>query len=302
MNFIYISFLLIGSAILCSFYERVINHHHVKTKWLYRLHYAATAAACYIIIQIYNPAVFLTVAAATLCIVRGYDLVRSRCAPRVGDVALITELSRDMALFVLLFWAFRTFIFDYSPIPSASMEPTLLAGDLISINKMAYQVKIPPLKNPLYKFASPKRGEIVVFNSPIDPQTFYIKRVIAVGGDKVEYRNKQYFVNGLPYEQTDKNLTFSQTSDTKQWLSTLSENTGGVTHKIQLNSSTFDKDQAYDVPKDHYFVSGDNRDFSFDSRMFGAIPETLIVGRATHILTHFQLPTILSFSRTQELT
>ncbi|MEC7030351.1 MAG: signal peptidase I [Pseudomonadota bacterium] len=301
MNFIYISVLVIVLALASTIYERVIHHRHVKPKWLYRLHYAAIIGGCYIIIQIYNPAAFLTAAAAVLSLVRIYDLIRNHYAPRTGEIALITEFSRDMTVFVIIFWAFRTFIFDYSPIPSGSMEPTLLAGDLISINKMAYQVKIPPFGKPLYRFSSPKRGEVVVFNSPLDPHTFYIKRVIAVGGDKVEYKNKQYFVNGTPYVQTEKQLDYTSAPGGKQWLTTANENTDGIIHQIQLNNS-FGPDLVYDVPEGHLFVSGDNRDFSFDSRMFGPISEDLIVGRATHILTHFQLPTLVSFSRTHKLT
>lgn len=300
MNFIYLSLLVITLALLSSAYERLIHHRHVKPKWLYRLHYAAILACCYIIIQVYNPAVFLTAAALVLPTVRVYDIFRNRFAPRSGEVALITEFSRDMTVFVVLFWAFRTFVYDYSPIPSGSMEPSLLTGDLIAINKMAYQVKIPPLNKPLYRFSEPKRGDVVVFNSPLDQQTFFIKRVIAVGGDKVEYRDKQYIVNGQPYEQGEKQLNYTNSTNGKQWLTTATENTDGTIHQIQLNN-TFGPELVFEVPEGHYFVSGDNRDFSFDSRMFGPIHGDLIVGRATHILTHFQWPTILSFSRTHKL-
>ena len=266
-----------------------------------RLHWGAAISFGYIIIQVYNAAAFLTILTVMNLVTKGYDYYREHYAPRKQEIALITELSRDMWLFLLVFWAFRTFIYDYSPVPSGSMEPTLQAGDLVAINKLSYQVKIPPFMKPLYQFGKPQRGDIVVINSPLEPETFYIKRIIAVGGDTVEYKNKQYIVNGKPYEQSDKTTEYGESSNGANWYTQANERINGRVHKIQLDAAKFHQTMSITVPDGQYFISGDNRDYSLDSRFFGPINEDSIVGKATHIITHFQLPTLLSFSRTGEI-
>lgn len=301
MSFIYIASLVIIIAIIASIHQRLILKRANKTKSMYRLHWGAVIAASYLIIQIYNPVVFLTAAAGILTLARGYDYLREKYSPRQHDIALITELSRDMWLFVLIVWAFRTLVYDYSPVPSGSMEPTLLAGDLVAVNKLAYQVKIPPLKKPLYVFSTPQRGDVVVINSPLDPEQFYIKRIIAVGGDTVTYRDKMYYVNDKVYPQNDKKLYYTESSNGSGWYAQADEVINDKVHKIQLDDSQFNKEVSFQVPEGKYFISGDNRDFSLDSRMFGPIDGDSIVGKATHILVHFQLPQLISLSRTGEI-
>lgn len=290
--FIYLATVVLISAFLASIYQHFILKLSKKPLWVYRLHYGAIFAFAYIVIQVYNAAVFLTVATAIILVNKLYDLAM----PQRENISILTENSRDMWLFLLIFWAIRTLVYDYSPVPSGSMEPTLLTGDLIAINKMAYQVKIPPISTPLYQFSKPKRGDVIVFNSPITPNEYWIKGVIAVAGDRVEYVNKQYFVNGKPYVQSNHELNYDQSSKTS-WMMQASEEIDGKTHKIQLDKRQFDKSIDITVPDNMYFVSGDNRDYSLDSRMFGPIPEENVVGKATHVITQFTLPWLISFQR-----
>lgn len=288
MVFINIATLIVLTAFLASAYQYVVLQTNVKPKWIYRLHYAAMFSLAYLVIQIYNAAVFLTFATIVMLVTKAYDMTRDS----KREIALITETSRDIWLFLLIFWFVRTTIYDYSPVPSGSMEPTFFAGDLIAVNKMAYQVKIPPMSKPLYTFAKPKKGDIVIFTSPINPNEYWIKRVIATAGDHVVYKNKQYIINGEPYQQSNHSL-----HPEKNWLSQADETIADLTHRIQLDNRQYNKPLDIIVPENSYFVSGDNRDFSMDSRIFGPIHQNSIVGKATHIIAHFSLPSIVSFHR-----
>ena len=301
MNFTIIAFVVVFLAFAASIHQHFVLKRKTKTQWMRRLHWGAAISFSYLVIQLYNPAVFMTALATIGVVCKSYDLFRAKYAPREHEISLVTELTRDMWLFVLVFWAFRTLVYDYSAVPSGSMEPTLEAGDLIAINKLAYQVKIPPIRKPLFKFNTPERGDIVVINSPIDPETFYIKRIIAVGGDTVVYKNKQYIVNGKPYEQSNKKLSYTKSYSGDGWYTHLTETIDEKAHSIQLDDAKFNKTVEIVVPEGQYFISGDNRDYSLDSRIFGPINEDSIVGKATHIITHFELPGIISFSRSGEL-
>ncbi|MCP8352130.1 signal peptidase I [Candidatus Synchoanobacter obligatus] len=296
MNFIIIALAIISSSLCVNAYHKIKKPLPQQPAWLYRLNYASIIATSYIIIEAFNVAAFLTIAVIATLITKGVTSLMSHKGKSPSKDSVMVELSHDVWLFLLVLWAIRTFAYDYSPIPSGSMEPTLYAGDVIAINKLSYQVKIPPLENPLFTFNTPKPGDVVVLNSPINPQDFYIKRIIAGPGDHVLYKNKQYFVNGKLYEQTNKSFDTSVNND-KPMLLTADEKIGNVTHKIQLDNRQFDDIISIEVPEGHYFISGDNRDFSLDSRTFGPIPEKLIVGKATHLITQLTLPTLLSFKR-----
>ena len=317
MNFLIISFLIIIAAIFSSIYQHLVLKEESRPQWISRLHVAASMATSYLIIMVYNTAIFLTLTCLTVALVKAYDLYRIKYAPRNREISVITDFSRDSWLFLIVFVGIRTLIYDYSPVPSGSMEPTLRAGDLLAINKYAYQMKVPPLNSSLMHFNNPKPGEIVVFTPPatitqqqfpgLDPYKHYVKRIIAGPGDHVVYRNKQYIINDVPLHQTQAHLEFventSHPSNAKEWMHIAQEELNHHPHQIQINSQRFDKNIIdITVPSGHYFVSGDNRDNSLDSRYFGPIPQQWIIGQATHILFHFGLPTIISFSRTSQLS
>ena len=151
---------------------------------------------------------------------------------------------------------------------------------------------------PPYWFLSTQTGDVILFLSPEDQNMHYIKRVIAGPGDHVVYKDKQYGINGETAEFSEESL---QEND-GNWLSTYTETLSGVEHAVQIDQRTFNhNDVDLVVPEEHYFVSGDNRDFSYDSRYFGPISQDLIVGKATHIITQFSYPIHLLFSRSGKI-
>lgn len=162
-----------------------------------------------------------------------------------------------IALFV------RSFIIQAYKIPSGSMEPTLLVGDHLLVNRMSYVVKVPFTDAVIFNTGKPKRGDIIVFRYPEDPTKDYIKRVIATEGETIEIRNKRIFLNGKRIED--------------QW--------GHFKHDNALPQGFLpfiDKDNMppVEVPKDSYFVLGDNRDNSLDSRYWGFVNKQHLVGKA----------------------
>lgn len=291
--FIYLAIIVLLAAFIASAYQHFVLEVSKRPDWIDKLHNAALLAFSYILIMLFNPAAFLTFAMLITVSFKLYDQIR----PHNRPASLLTQTSRDLWLFLLIFWALRTFIYDYSPIPSGSMEPTLVAGDIIAINKTAYQIKVPPFKTPFYRFSTPKRGDVVVFTAPDNPNQFWIKRVIAIEGDDVMYQNKQFFVNGELYEQSNHEMTY-RNNPQYNWLVEAEESIDDYVHAIQLDNRKFDKTLSMTVPKGTVFVSGDNRDYSLDSRMIGPIPLDNIVGKATHIITQLNWKTLLSFRRT----
>lgn len=208
------------------------------------------------------------------------------------------KIRETISLFVLLFavLAFRSTFFEPFRIPSGSMIPTLMIGDFILVNKMSYGFKLPFSDlaifginwDPIYLFgeSDPERGDVIVFKYPQDPGTNYIKRVIGLPGDKIEIKNKVVHVNGNPIESV--NLPAGELmADMDEKFKAYNLNfyktvTGEHDHIIQ-----FDADNLYQndygpqvVPQNEFFVMGDNRDFSADSRSWGFVPRENIKGRA----------------------
>lgn len=304
MSFIYIAEIIIFVAIIASIAHKVGPAEN-RPDWLYRLQYLAVFSGAYLIIQLANAAIFLTVATILTCTIHLFSVLKAKYIQTHGhhEESILTEISKDIWLFLLVFALFRALVYDYSPVPSGSMEPTLVAGDLLAINKTAYQAIIPPFKTSLYRYGKPQRGDVIIFNSPLNPMQFYVKRVIAVGGDHVLYQNKQYYINGKAIPQTDFKYDYHENDSSikKSWLTTATEKNGGHEYKIQIDNRRFDKPIEANVPENMYFVSGDNRDYSLDSRIFGPIPENSIVGQATYRITQFTLPTLLSFNRSGKI-
>jgi signal peptidase I len=194
--------------------------------------------------------------------------------------------NRGFIVFILLFAVFRTAIADWNPIPSGSMRPNLLEGDVVFVNRTAYDLKLPLTDIILAHLGDPKRGDIVTFTSPADGKRL-IKRLVAVPGDEVEMRDKQLRINGVvaDYVLLDAatepmgngtslpvlHLTerFGAAQRTVQWLPALSQsaNFGPVT-----------------IPSGQYLMLGDNRDNSADSRYIGLIQRKALIGRAERIL------------------
>lgn len=159
------------------------------------------------------------------------------------------------------------------------MVPTLLIHDHILVSKLAFGVKIPFANKFLLQWGQPKRGEIVVFKSPENPDIFFVKRLVGLGGDEVELSEGTLKINGNPWNLESIKSTTSQDINNEQF-SVFRENSHHVVRYRNQSEAQFSK---YSVPENHYFMMGDNRDESSDSRVWGAVPNDLLVGRVTRI-------------------
>jgi signal peptidase I len=179
------------------------------------------------------------------------------------------------------------------------MVPTLLVGDFILVNKFTYGIRLPVANKKLIEIGRPERGDVMVFRFPEDPSLDYIKRVVALPGDRLEYRNKRLSINGtpVPMKQIDDYLSRERMQFSRRYVETVNS----VGHEILLdedappsvmparaypyaaNCNYNSSGVACTVPPGHYFVMGDNRDNSSDSRVWGFVPDENIVGRAFFI-------------------
>lgn len=181
----------------------------------------------------------------------------------------------------------RSFVIEPFRIPSASMEPTLYAGDMIAVKKWTYGLKLPLLGTELTEGRSPARGDIVVFKKPTDNRNFFIKRVVGVPGDKITYAGKQLFINDQP--QTYKLVAepSPETGNRIRALETIADNDNpdvGTQHEVFFLPFQTDGDEkSFTVPEGQYMMMGDNRDNSLDSRFWGFVPEENILGEASLI-------------------
>lgn len=203
----------------------------------------------------------------------------SRLAP--GMLGTLVEYSRSFFPVLLFVLVIRSFIFEPFRIPSGSMMPTLLQGDFIFVQKFAYGLRLPVSETKIIETGSPERGDVVVFRLPSDPSINYIKRVIGLPGDEVVYERQRLTING---EAAD----LKQGANASLEAPIFVEDLDGREHDILVTNPQFStRDGTYRVPEGHYFVMGDNRDRSRDSRFIGAIPEEFLVGEAVRIWMHF---------------
>lgn len=188
------------------------------------------------------------------------------------------DLARSLFPVILAVVIVRSFLFEPFRIPSGSMIPTLFNGDFILVNKFSYGVRLPVVHKEIIPVGKPERGDVMVFRYPLNPNQDYIKRVIGLPGDEIVYRNKQLFINGEPIRQIGLGAYHGpeQEPDAKLHRELLYSSP----HPIVLHSGSLDRDFRYEVPADSYFVMGDNRDRSSDSRFWGPVPAENLVGKA----------------------
>ncbi len=217
------------------------------------------------------------------------------------------EYSKSFFPVILLVFSVRSFIVEPFKIPSGSMMPTLLAGDYILVNKFTYGLRIPILNTVFYPISHPQRGDVFVFHYPPDSTIDYIKRVVGLPGDKIQYRDKQLTINGqvvaldftAPYQYAlnvnDENGNPRAVDVT---ASRLSEQLGAVRHDVLIHDimnqyspgslgDQLMQGEAITVPNGQYFAMGDNRDNSSDSRVWGFVDQKHLVGKAFFIWFNF---------------
>jgi signal peptidase I len=200
---------------------------------------------------------------------------------------------------ILIVFLLRSFLVEPFKIPSSSMVPTLLVGDFILVNKFTYGIRLPVANKKVIALGDPQRGDVMVFRYPEDPSLDYIKRVVGVPGDRIEYRDKRLTINGkpVPVRQVDDYLSKERMQFSRRYV----ENLNGVEHDILLeddapaytsparafphaaNCNYNTSGLTCTVPPGHYFMMGDNRDNSSDSRVWGFVPDENIVGKAFFI-------------------
>ncbi|MCE3607528.1 signal peptidase I [Massilia sp. P8910] len=189
-------------------------------------------------------------------------------------------------LFLLLFGVFRTAIADWNPIPSGSMRPNLLEGDVVFVNRLAYNVKIPLTDVVLARVGEPRRGDVVTFSSPADG-TRLIKRLVALPGDIVEMRDEQLVINGQRASYAAAGTAMAVLANaTTVAAQRIDETLDGHRRRIQVIPELMAPRDfgPVTVPRDQFMMLGDNRDRSADSRMVGMVPRHLLIGRAERIL------------------
>jgi signal peptidase I len=223
-------------------------------------------------------------------------------APSAGEARSVAvklpwyvDLSKSFFPVILAVLVLRSFVVEPFRIPSESMLPTLLKGDFILVNKFSYGLRLPVLNTKIAGNSQPARGDVVVFRYPREPAVAYIKRVIGLPGDRIEYRGKQLLINGQPAP-----LTLLPDDPAEPGYQQFHERLSAVQHRIQVAEGRWglmgfwpdlqlfrEPDGtvawAYEVPAGHYFVMGDNRDNSSDSRVWGPLPEENLIGKAFFI-------------------
>jgi signal peptidase I len=207
----------------------------------------------------------------------------------VNSVIALRSYLRNNRAFLALLLAFglaRTAVADYNPVPSSSMHPTILEGDVVLVNRLAYNLKIPLTNIVLARLADPKRGDIATFASPQDGRRL-IKRIVGLPGDVVSMQDKRLLINGHPVEYSLVAIGSEQAGDGHRLpVLEMREDLGDHPYAIQwlegtASAATFG---PLVIPPDRYLVLGDNRDNSADSRYIGLVPRALLIGRASRIL------------------
>jgi signal peptidase I len=207
---------------------------------------------------------------------------------------------------ILIVFLLRSFLVEPFKIPSGSMVPTLVVGDFILVNKFAYGIRIPLINKKIIGVGEPTRGDVMVFRFPEDTSLDYIKRVVGIPGDRIVYENKKLFINGV--EQPQKRIADYLHPERIHYSRQFLEKLGGVEHALLVeedaspaipflrpfpfreNCTYNNEGMACTVPPGHYFMMGDNRDNSADSRVWGFVPDENIVGKAFFIWFNFSEP------------
>lgn len=197
---------------------------------------------------------------------------------------MLVEYAKSFFPILLLVFVLRSFLVEPFQIPSESMLPTLEVGDFIVVNKFAYGIRLPVIRAKIIDVSEPERGDVMVFFRP-GTDIYYIKRVIGLPGDKIRSVNNSLYING---EEVPHEFVAARPSDPGYAL--ILETFGDKEHLIRISTYSGPRklDGSWVVPEGHYFMMGDNRDNSLDSRAWGVVPEKNIVGKAFAIWMHWE--------------
>jgi signal peptidase I len=217
------------------------------------------------------------------------------------------EYAKSFFPVILIVFLLRSFVIEPFKIPSGSMIPTLHVGDFILVNRYTYGLRLPIVNKKFIDINQPQRGDVMVFHYPEDPSVDYIKRVVGIPGDKLVYRNKRLWINGVE-QVLQRDGDFNYVESELRFIHTerYNENLGGRAHPVLLNPempqvhlgnvaefpqyercSYSEEEIKCSVPAGHYFMMGDNRDNSRDSRYWGFVPDEMVVGKAFFIWMNF---------------
>ena len=236
-------------------------------------------------------------------------LFLKRGRDRDAKEPMLVEYAKSFFPVILVVFALRSFLVEPFKIPSGSMMPTLLVGDFILVNKFTYGIRLPVINTKVVELNNPKRGDVMVFRYPGDPSLDYIKRVIGVPGDVVEYRDKKLTINGKPVPSTNTG-TYSYVGNGLNYITAMvyKERLNGTDHTMmtepdkpsvyptQVVDFPYRENCSYNaegegfvckVPQGQYFMMGDNRDASYDSRYWWVVQDRIIVGKAFFIWRYF---------------
>ncbi len=194
--------------------------------------------------------------------------------------------NRGFLAFLLLLGLFRTAVADWNPVPSGSMHPNILEGDVVLVNRLAYDFKLPLTDHVLLTLGKPQRGDIVTFHSPRDGVRL-IKRIVALPGDRIAMRDKQLILNGQVAGYAALPTPAERAALDAPWQAqAYREYIAGEQHAIQWLPGVAARDNFAElsIPDGHYLVLGDNRDNSADSRYIGLVPRRLLIGKAERVL------------------
>ena len=225
---------------------------------------------------------------------------KKRHASTYGKLPLLVDYARSFFPVLLAVLIIRSFIIQPFRVPTGSLEPTVMPGDFILVNQFAYGLRFPVWGWHFLPIGEPKHGDIVVFHWPVDPSKDFVKRVIGLPGDRISYINKVLYINDQEMPQKFvRTATDTNGGNSGSWpVNVVDESFGSETHQIYVcplstsvggtsvggtsscPNSTMQNFYDVVVPKDHYFMMGDNRDDSDDSRFWGFVPEKNLVGKA----------------------
>ena len=253
------------------------------------------------------PAVLLLATILTGVIWAIDTLVLRKSRATTSSEPVPVEMARSFFPVILIVFVLRSFLFEPFKIPSESMVPTLVVGDFILVNKFTYGVRLPVINKKIIDVGLPKRGDVMVFRYPEDPTKDFIKRIVGLPGDKITYKNKRLTINDKPIvteqldsqTRVDDRLAFQSYDVIREKLGekphvsyidpkAQSVRLGGVREFPNRSNCAYNDDQmTCTVPAGHYFMMGDNRDNSEDSRYWGFVPEVNIVGKAVLVWMNF---------------